>query len=133
MGLKDLDIAPASEDVEIRGGTVTVYGVGVGDLLGIVQRSPALLDALMGDTPDPAALAQAAPEAVGAVIAAATGEAGDPDAVAAAEKLSAGEQLAILRPAVTLTFPFGMTSAAETLAALVQGEPTPAETGTSGA
>lgn len=103
-----LDIAPAGRTVPVRGTDVAVTGVSAAGLATLLRRFPTLLAALSGGTLSAESLAEAAPEALAAVIAAGTGSPGDAKAEAVAATLSASEQLDLLSAIITETMPGGV-------------------------
>ncbi len=103
-----LDIAPAGRAVPVRGTDVAVTGVSAAGLATLLRRFPALLAALSGGNLSAESLAEAAPEALAAVIAAGTGSPGDAKAEAVAAGLSASEQLDLLSAIISETMPGGV-------------------------
>lgn len=103
-----LDIAPAGRTVTVRGTDVAVAGVSATGLATLLRRFPALLAALSGGNLSAESLAEAAPEALAAVIAAGTGSPGDARAEAVAGNLSASEQLDLLSAIISETMPGGV-------------------------
>ncbi|KJS40359.1 MAG: hypothetical protein VR70_05820 [Rhodospirillaceae bacterium BRH_c57] len=115
-----LDIVPQTRSVPVCGVNLTVQGVALPDLVSIVVRFPALTGVLSGKGVDVTALVGLGREVCGAVIAAATGCPGNPEAEAKAASLPAMTQVDIVAAAVDLTFPGEpVTVAVERLAAIV--------------
>lgn len=115
-----LDIAPAGRSVPIRGTDVAVTGVSAAGLAALLRRFPTLLAALSGGTLSAESLAEAAPEALAAVIAAGTGSPGDARAEAVAATLSASEQLDLLSAVIEATMPQGIEDFVRRLENLAQ-------------
>nr|WP_133065589.1 hypothetical protein [Niveispirillum lacus] len=87
---------------------MAVTGVSAAGLATLLHRFPALLAALGGGNMSAETLAEAAPEALAAVIAAGTGSPGDSKAEAVAATLSASEQLDLLSAIIAETMPQGV-------------------------
>jgi hypothetical protein len=126
-----LDIAPATETVA----GVTVTGVSLRVIAGLVARSPVLADLLAGGTLQADRLLAAAPDAVAAVVAAAIGRAGDAAAEAKFDGLPLGLQVQFLDAAIRATFPEGIApfkdrllrlASALTVSAAAAGDDAPA-------
>lgn len=128
-----LDIGESVHKVTIRGKELDVYGIPVGDLVALIGRFPDLrkvIERRAGDI-DPEAMMKLAPEIIAAVIAAGIAEEGDDDKTrakseAVAAKLSIGEQVSAITVIFKATFPQGVGSFVDELAALSSGVPAPA-------
>lgn len=108
------DIGPLTKKVEIRPGTsLEVRGVNVHDIFGLLEQFPELKSviaqrAMTGDIV--MGIIEGIPSAIGTIIASACGEAGNPKAIAGAQRLAVGEQAALLEAIAELTFPKGVQS-----------------------
>jgi hypothetical protein len=104
------DIAPATESVTISGHAIPVYGISASSILQILGRFPELVDAYReGETDILKMLLRHGGSALAALIAAACGEPGNPQAEKHAAMLPADAQLQIAASAVRLTMPEGAT------------------------
>lgn len=111
-----LDIAPAVEAVDIGEHKIECVGISAGDLVRLIQRFPALRDALWqgrasqpGEMAiDPASLINEAPDAISAVLAAGTGHLGEIEHEKAASRLSIDAQIDLLAAILRLTLPQGV-------------------------
>lgn len=122
-----LDVGALTEPVDVRGVKVEVGGLSGATFLRLLDRFPEFRKLMSGGAveADISVLIKQAPDAVGAVIAAACGNAGDKAAEQKAGALSVGEQFDILTVAWGLTFPRGVKTfieALEGLALQVVGE-----------
>ena len=99
-----LDIAPATETVA----GLTVTGVSLRSVAGLMVRFSVLADLFGGGTVEANKMLAAAPDAVSAVIAAAIGRAGDQAAEKKIDDLPLGTQADLLDAAIRLTFPRGI-------------------------
>jgi hypothetical protein len=117
-----LDIAAGcSETVSVGSKSVTVNGLGIRELAGLFRRFPALGAALSGQKSDEAVdLWALGPEFVAAVLAAATGYAGDVEHEAAAARLPAPVQVELFAAVVRLTLPEGLENFLGRIADLAQ-------------
>lgn len=117
-----LDIGSLTVTTDIRGVQVEVSGISGESFLHLLDRYPEFRKVMSGGavTPDVSVLMKQAPGAVGAVIAAACGNFGDPKAEEIARKLSIGEQGEILLKIWTLTFPRGVQNFIEALEGLAK-------------
>lgn len=121
-GLNLADLAPMSADVPIGDSFITVYGVSARDGLAIFQRFPRLA-AMMSDGFDIRTFMTLAPDAISAIIAAATGNAGDETAEANANRLGLEDQWNILEAVGRLTFTRGFAPFAERIMAAIGNPP----------
>lgn len=104
-----LDLAPPAREVAVRGGAVTVTGLGLDAIAALARRFAAMRELLGGGEVDLVpALAAGGGELIGAVIAAGSGHAGNPAHEAAAQRLAARDQLALLAAIVEETVPNGV-------------------------
>jgi hypothetical protein len=99
-----LDIAPATETVA----GLTVTGVSLRSIAGVMVRFSVLGDLFGGGTVEANKMLAVAPDAVSAVIAAAIGRAGDQAAEKKIDDLPLGTQADLLDAAIRLTFPRGI-------------------------
>lgn len=102
-----LDIGPLTEDVEIRGITVTVQGLTAGHLVQLFNEFPDMRKLLDG-TSEQVDLLALAPDVIARIIAIATGSANDKAVEAKAKTMGAAEQLSILVAVQRLSFPKGI-------------------------
>lgn len=121
-GLNLADLAPMSEDVPMGDSFITVYGISARDGLAIFQRYPRLA-AMMTEGFDIRTFMTLAPDAISAIIAAATGHAGNEAAEENAGKLGIEAQWNILEAIGRLTFTRGFAPFATRIMALVDGLP----------
>lgn len=120
-----LDIGPLTTKVTIRGTEIEVSGIsaiGVFELLRDIPELRMLMAQKNMSEENAASLISQLPHAVGAIIAAATGHLGDKEHIAAALKLSAGEQVEFISAIVPLTFPKGLKSFLDGLFALAPAD-----------
>lgn len=106
-----LDIVAVPTEVEIRGYKLEVGGVTARGIAYLLADFPELRKLMTGQelgeiTPD--RLMDMFPQAVAAIIAAGLGHPGDKGYITAAEKLSVGEQMELLKAIIPLTFPQGL-------------------------
>ena len=102
-----LDIGPLTEDVEIRGVTVTVQGLTAGHLIQMFNDFPDMRKLLEG-TGEQADLLALAPDLIAKIIAVATGSPNDKAVEAKAKTMGAAEQLSVLAAVQRLSFPKGL-------------------------
>jgi hypothetical protein len=125
-GLNLADLAPMSEDVPVKtpGGDsfITVYGVSARDGLALFQRYPRIA-AMMSEGFELRTFMTLAPDAISAIIAAATGHAGNEVAEENAGKLGIEAQWDILEAIGRRTFTRGFAPFAARIMALVEGQP----------
>lgn len=116
------DIGPLTKKVTIRGNDLMVKGVGLHDVFDLLEQFPALKSviaqrAVTGDIA--VAIIEGIPGAIGSIIAAGCGEAGKPEAIAAAQTLAIGEQMELLEAIADMTFPRGVKSFVASLEKLI--------------
>jgi hypothetical protein len=116
-GLNLADLAPMSEDIAIGDNHLTVYGISAKNGLEIFKRFPKLVG-MMGGGFDLGTFLTVAPDAVAAIIAAATGNLGDEAAEEAAANLSIETQFDILEAVGRLTFTKGFAPFVDRIMAL---------------
>lgn len=121
-----LDIASAPARVEVRGTQVDVFGVSAEGVAYLLANFPEIKALFSGKEVsfDTQTLATKAPKALAAIIAAGTGQVGNPQAEAVAASLGVDEQAELLAKILELTFPRGIGPFAEAvsrLAATVNG------------
>ena len=121
-GLNLADLAPMSEDVPMGESFITVYGISARDGLAIFQRYPRLA-AMMTEGFDLRTFITLAPDAISAIIAAATGNAGNEVAEENAGRMGIEDQWNILEAVGRLTFTRGFAPFAKRIMDLVEGPP----------
>ena len=122
-GLNLADLAPMSEDVAIGDSYITVTGISAKSGLEIFKRFPKILGMVSGDGFNLGEFLTVAPDAVAAIIAAATGELGNEAAEEAAGNLPVETQFDILEAIGRLTFTRGFAPFAERIMALAGSGP----------
>jgi hypothetical protein len=120
-GLNLADLAPMSEDVPIGDSYLTVHGISAKAGLEIFKRFPKLVGMISGEAFNLGAFLTVAPDAVAAIIAAATGDLGDEVAEGKAAGLGIETQFDILEAVGRLTFTKGFAPFAERVMALAGG------------
>src|SRR5580765_1665217 len=118
-----VDIVPQTRSVAIAGGAIELRGLGLRQIAGLLVRYPELRKLLVEGSPelDLDALFLAAPDAVGAIIAA---SAGQPEAAGTIADLMPLEDVAECLVAIRdLTMPHGPGPLFDRLAHLVGGGP----------
>jgi len=116
-----VDLGPLEKDVPIRGQSIKVRGINAHDIFSLLQDYPELRLVLAGKRTEgdlALSLIQGIPGSIGSIIAAATGHSGEAQHIAAAQRLSIGEQTEILIAAIELTFPQGVSSFLDSLVKL---------------
>lgn len=103
-----LDIAPASEVVNVRGSEVTVSAISITDIAAILKRFPDVRKVLAGRNITVESLFELVPEAIIAVIAAGAGHAGNEEAEKKVASLSIDDQFALLTAIFKITFREGV-------------------------
>lgn len=103
-----LDIAPTSENIEIRGVAVTVSGITLKGVAQLLTRFPDLRAVFGGQSIEGERLAELGGDVVAAIIAAGCGAPGDPDIETVAAGLTVGEQLELLNAVIKITMPRGL-------------------------
>lgn len=111
-----LDIAPARETIAIGGVSLELRGISVEMIVDLVRRFGNVLSLFDEEAKDQ--IGERLQPVIGAVIAAANGELGQPEAEAAASRLSVGDQAAILAVVRRLTMPRGVRPFLQDLYAL---------------
>jgi hypothetical protein len=104
-----LDIGPLTEDVVVRGKTLTVQGLTAGHLFQLFAEFPdmrKLLDSKSGSPQE--VMLHLAPELIAKVIAMALGEPHSKEVEAKAMTMGAGDQLTLLAAVQQLTCPEGI-------------------------
>lgn len=116
-----VDLGPLEKNVTIRGKSIAVRGVNAHDIFGLLQDYPELRLVIAGKRTEgdlALSLIQGIPGSIGSIIAAATGHGGEPEHIAAAQRLTIGEQTELLVAAIELTFPQGVSSFLDSLVKL---------------
>ena len=113
-----VDIAPAVETVTVRGQQVEVFGVSAAGVASLLARFPELRRVFAGrDVPVEQLMAMGG-DIVNAILAAGTGDPGDPVAEEAAGRLSIDEQVDLVAAIARATLPKGVGPFVEKLTAL---------------
>jgi hypothetical protein len=100
-----LDIGPLTEEVSVKGVKLTVSGISAIDIFNLIRRFSEIRNLIEGKEATSAeGVMTMAPDAVAAMIAACTGTPGNPEAEMKAKQLGVGDQLAIIEPALRMTF-----------------------------
>lgn len=105
-----VDIGPSKDKVELRGQTVEVNGLTAAHIVELMMQFPEVRKILAEREADLGMLISQFPLAVGMIIAAGTGKAGDQKTIDVAMTLGVGEQYEILEKMMVLTFPKGVKS-----------------------
>ncbi|MET4240315.1 hypothetical protein [Bradyrhizobium sp. RT10b] len=118
-----LDVAPSFETHNINGTDVHVTGVSATGIAVLLNRFPEVRMLMTGNKVDlsPEDLMAKVPEAIDAILAAGTGNPGNPEAEAVANMLPAGDQLALLQKIIKVTMPKGVGPFVEALTAIMGG------------
>lgn len=112
-----LDIAPLVETVTIRGVDLEVRGLGIDSIAYFIGRYPALGAIIASRSAEmraeepaggAALVEQLGPDAIGVIIACATGRRGDAEHEAAAAGLALEEQVIIIESVMRMTAPSGL-------------------------
>jgi hypothetical protein len=105
-----LDVAPVKKSVRTPTGDseIEVYGVSAHGIAALFQRFPEIRMLISGQEVSTDKLIELAPDAVAAIIAAATGTPGNKDAEAIAARLPLETQIDIIDAALELTMPQGV-------------------------
>lgn len=115
-----LDIGPLTEEVEIRGGKLTVQGLTAGHLFQLFSEFPDMRKMLGEKKGSPQEIMLAlAPELICKVISTATGTPGNKEAEAKAMTMGADDQLSIISAIVRLSFRDGIGPFVERVTALM--------------
>jgi hypothetical protein len=94
-----------TEEVSVKGVKLTVSGISAIDIFNLIRRFSEIKGLIEGDDKlSVSSIMAMAPDAVAAVIAACTGTPGNPEAEMKAKQLGVGDQLAIIEPALRMTF-----------------------------
>src|ERR1035437_1059295 len=117
-GLNLADLAPISEDVPIGDSFLTVHGISAETGLQIFQRFPKLAGMTSGEGFNLGAFLTVAPDAVSAIIAAATDNLGNEAAEKNAASRGLETQFDLLEAVGRLTFKIGFAPFAERILAL---------------
>lgn len=121
-GLNLADLAPMSTDVPVGDSFITVYGISAKDGLSIFKRYPKVAG-MVTEGFSLATFLSAAPDAVAAIIAAATGNLGDEVSEENASKLGLELQWDLLEAIGGLTFTKGFAPFAARIMALAGSQP----------
>ena len=110
-----MDIASTPARVEVRGTMVDVFGVSAEGVAYLLSNFPEIKALFSGKDVsfDTETIVTKAPKALAAIIAAGTGQPGNPEAEAVAASLGVDEQAELLAKIVELTFPRGIGPFAE--------------------
>jgi hypothetical protein len=115
-----LDIGPLTEEVEVRGVTLTVQGLTAGHLFQLFSEFPdmrKMIDSKQGKPQD--VMLSLAPELLAKIIAMATGSPHDKEAEAKAKSMGASDQVAILEAVQRMSFREGLAPFVERVTALM--------------
>ncbi|MCW2854369.1 MAG: hypothetical protein JWM84_4033 [Nocardioides sp.] len=113
-----LDIAPASEFVDVGGTKIEVFGVSAQAVALLFGRFPELRKLMSGVAVDAEQISAFAPGAIAGIIAAGVGQAGDETTEAHASRFGIDVQADLLAAIFRLTFPRGIAPFVEKLAGL---------------
>ena len=113
-----LDIAPLTETVSVRGTDIPVTGVSAKGIAHIMARFPEVREMMVGREVSVDRLIELGGDAVGAIIAAGTGNPGDPDHERIAAGLLLEEQADLLAAILRITLPRGVGPLVEKLTAM---------------
>ncbi len=102
-----LELGPMTEEISVMGGTLTIRPITTGELIALMSAFPVLIELLGGAKNGKEAAALAGPVAIAHVIATASGEADNPEAVAVAERLGVGKVAEIIDKIMEITFEDG--------------------------
>jgi hypothetical protein len=104
-----LDIGPLTEEVEIRGQTLTVQGLTAGHIFQLFAQFPDMRKLLDGKQGSPQeVMLGLAPDLIAKLIAMSLGEGHNKEVEAKALTMGAGDQLTILAAMQRLSFPDGI-------------------------
>jgi len=104
-----IELGPLTEEIKVRGKTLTVGGLTVDDLIFLVQAFPQILDVMVEVRDDRlSSVKKLGPRIIAHIISCATGDRNDEAALRVAAKLPAGKQLEIFEKAFELTFEEGV-------------------------
>lgn len=110
-----LDIAPVRETVAVGGVALEVKPISAADIAGLMLRFGNVFEVLAGDL---AKAGEALKPAIGAVIAAGCGAAGDAAQEAVAAELGVGDQVSLVAAIRRLTMPKGVRPFVQDLVSL---------------
>jgi hypothetical protein len=114
-----VDIAPLTEEVDIRGTKLTVRGIGVDAIARVLAKSEDLRRMMVGKSVDPMMLLTAAPDVAFALMAEALGKGGDAEEEAAARGLVFEDQLKLVEAIFRMSFPGGINPLIERLTGML--------------
>lgn len=119
------DIATATDTVPVAGVNVTVFGVSARGIAVLLQRFPLVRQVLSGKTADLTAekIVELIPDAIPVLIAAGTGNPGNAEEEARADKLGVEDQWNLLQKIFALTMPGGVGPFVAKLSAMVDSVP----------
>lgn len=103
-----LDIAPASEEVEVAGQKISVFAINARGIAQLLKKFPELRMMLTGKEVADENLVEMFPNAISAIIAAGLGEAGNAEVEQRADQLGLTDQAAIIAAIWRQTFPKGL-------------------------
>jgi hypothetical protein len=122
VGLSLRDVGGLYEEVPVGDSFIKVKGIGARTALDIINRFPeTMVKALQKGDLNVSLLFKTAPEVINALIAAATGKPGDPDAEADAAEVPLEVQMDILEATAKLTFRSGFGPFVARIKALAGG------------
>ena len=101
-----MELGPMTREIEVMGSKLTLHPVSTGELIKLFDMFPVLIRLLEGESIDDA-IKFVGPHAIAHVIACATGEMDDPEAIAVALKLGVGKTAEIIEVIMEITFEDG--------------------------
>lgn len=115
------DIAPIKETVDVNGTAVDVVGVSAEGLVYLLNSFPEIRMAMTSKKVDPARWMQLGGKIIAAIIAAGTGNPGDPECEAIAASMPVSVQMEFIEKIMKLTMPEGPLPFMERATALLGG------------
>jgi hypothetical protein len=114
-----LDLGPLTEEVEIRGVTLTIQGLTAVHLFKLFAEFPDMGQAISQIGNHGAKILEMAPDLIAKIIATATGSAGDKAVEDKARAMGAADQMLILSAVQRLSFPDGISPFVEQITKLM--------------
>ncbi len=102
-----MELGPMTEEILVMGGTLTIRPITVGQLIALFSRFPVLIE-LLGGQKSSDIVSIAGTVALAHVIATATGDIDNPEAVERAEQLGVGKVAEIIDKIMEITFEDGV-------------------------
>lgn len=100
-----MELGPMTADIPVMGGTLTVRPISTGQLIELFSKFPVLIELMGGERAG--GIATIGPVALAHVIATATGEADNTDAIKVASELGVGKVAEIIDKVMEITFEDG--------------------------